>query len=87
MLVSLIDLSAQDDDRWDAPKRPARTLDGVRLSVERSSREQGRFLYADPDEQPGMLALEPEHDGRYDTVTLPAFKTWALVWLPDAGAR
>ncbi len=87
MLVSLIDLSAQDDDRWDVPKRLARPLDGVRLSVERSSREQGRFLYADPDEQPGMLALEPEHDGRYDTVTLPAFRTWAFVWLPDAGAR
>ena len=60
---------------------------GVRLSVERSSRKPGRFLYADPDEQPGMLALEAEYDGRYDTVKLPAFRTWALVWLPDAGAR
>jgi dextranase len=87
LLVSLIDLSPQEDDRWDSPKRPARPLEGVRLSVERASREPGRFLFADPDDQPGMLPLELEHDGRYDTVTLPAFRTWALVWLPDAGPR
>jgi len=87
LLVSLIDLSPQEDDRWDAPKRPARPLEGVRLSVERSSREPGRFFYADPDDQPGMLALDPEYNGRYDSVTIPPFRTWALVWLPDAGAR
>jgi dextranase len=83
-LIHLIDLSAQEDDRWDAPKRPARPLAGVRLSVERSTREQGRFLFGSPDEQSGLLALEPEHDGRYDTVEVPAFRTWALVWLPEA---
>jgi hypothetical protein len=34
-----------------------------------------------------MLELDAEDDGRYDTVTLPAFSTWALVWLPDPGER
>jgi dextranase len=85
LLVSLIDLSAQDDDRWDAPKRPPQPLGDVRLSLERSRREAGRFLFADPDDRPGLIALKPEYDGRYDTVALPAFRTWALVWLPEGG--
>jgi dextranase len=85
MLVSLVDLSGQDDDRWNAPKRPASPLEGVRLAIERSGPRAPRFLFADPDDRPGMVELPPDHDGRYDAVTLPAFRTWALVWLPEDG--
>lgn len=85
-VVSLIDLSPQDDDLWDAPKAPGRPLDGVRLSVERVAREAPAFLFADPDDSPALVELEVGHDGRYDTVTLPPFRTWALVWLRDRGA-
>ncbi|MDE3026394.1 MAG: hypothetical protein KGI93_12585, partial [Acidobacteriota bacterium] len=85
LLVSLIDLSRQSDDRWDAPKQPARQLEDVRVSVERSGRTTAvRFLFADPDGNPEMKALVPESDGRYDTVSLPAFSTWAILWLPDS---
>lgn len=87
LLVSFIDLSGQDDDRWDAGKLTAAPLADVRLSVERVSRGPSRFLFADPDAHPDMLELEPGHDGRYDTVALPAFSTWAIVWLPEAGGR
>lgn len=83
LLLSLIDLSQQDDDRWDSPKRPFRPLEGVRLSLERVGDEASRFLFADPDDRPRLAALEPAFDGRYDTVTLPPFRTWAVVWLPD----
>ena len=82
LLFSLIDLSAQPDDLWDAPKRPGQQLAGVRLSVERSS-GRPRFLFASPDDQPALLELEGEFDGRYDTVLLPAFSTWGLLWVPD----
>ena len=81
-LFSLIDLSAQPDDLWDAPKRPAPPLAGVQLSLERSAGPP-RFLFASPDDQPALLALESEFDGRYDTVSLPSFSTWALLWVPD----
>ena len=81
-LFSLIDLSAQPDDLWDAPKRPAQRLAGVRLSLERSA-GLPRFLFASPDDQPSLLPLESEFDGRYDTVSLPSFSTWALLWVPD----
>ena len=57
------------------------------IAVERTSRSPSRFLFADPDSHPAMLELDAEDDGRYDTVTLPAFSTWSLVWLPDPGGR
>jgi dextranase len=87
LLLSLIDLSQQDDDRWDAPKRPARTLSDLRVSLERSTASAPRFLFADPDGRPALVELAAEYDGRYDTLTLPPFSTWALVWIPDAGGR
>ncbi len=80
MLVSLIDLSPQRDDRWDSPKAPERPLDDVRLRVERSAREAPAFAFATP-ESPALQPLESRADGRYDAVELPAFATWALVWI------
>jgi dextranase len=83
LLVSLIDLSGQPDDRWDAPKAEPRALAPVRLSLQRTGRAAPRFLFADPDERPGMVDLHADAcDGR-DVVELPAFATWALVWIPD----
>ena len=81
-LFSLIDLSGQPDDLWDAPKEPAQRLADVGLSLERSA-GQPRFLFASPEGQPALLELESGFDGRYDTVSLPSFSTWALLWVPD----
>ena len=85
LLVSLIDLSAQADDTWDAPKSPTAPLDGVRLSVLRRGEVAPRVAAASPD-VPQLAALEPERSERYDTVTLPAFDTWALVLIRDGAA-
>ena len=82
LLVNLIDLSHEADDLWNAPKRGGAPLAGLRLTVERSDSRPPRFLFADPDEQPGLRELRATFDGRNDTVTLPAFRTWAIVWLP-----
>ncbi|HKI91350.1 MAG TPA: glycoside hydrolase family 66 protein [Gaiellaceae bacterium] len=86
LLVSLIDLSPQDDDRWDAPKHGARPLAGVRVSLERVGAAGPRFLFAAPEEQPALLEFDSGHDGRHDEVELPAFRTWAIVWIPDGEA-
>lgn len=86
LLVSLIDLSSQPDDLWDAPKRPPQPLAGVRLSLERWA-DPPRFLFACPNEQPALCSLEGSYDGRYDSVELPPFSTWALVWIPDGADR
>ncbi len=83
LLLSLIDLSREEHDLWDAPHRPAEPLAGVRLSIERRRRGGPRVLFASPDDAPALAPLAAEWDGRYDTVELPPFRTWALVWLPD----
>ena len=82
LLVSLIDLSAQADDTWDAPKVPSTLLDGVRVSILRRGEAPPSAAIASPD-APQLAALEPERGERYDTVVLPAFDTWALVLIRD----
>ena len=63
----------------------AEPLAGVRLSVLRRGEHAPRFVLASP-EAPQLAKLEPERSERYDTVTLPAFDTWALVLIRDGAA-
>jgi hypothetical protein len=83
LLVSLIDLSAQEDDLWDAPKRQAGPLSGVRLAVERVRHDAPSFDFAEPDEAPGLERLTSSFDGRHDVVELPSFGPWALVLIRE----
>jgi dextranase len=82
LLISLIDLSAQDDDLWDAPKRPAEPLSGVRLSVLRRGSEGSGFAAASPHE-PALVPLEVATSERYDTVSVPSFRTWSVVLVSE----
>jgi dextranase len=86
LLISLIDLSAQDDDRWDAPKRPSRPLQDVRISILRRDESAPAFLTASPDDQPALTPLEVETSERYDTVSLPPFSTWSLTLVREEAA-
>jgi hypothetical protein len=86
LLISLIDLSAQEDDLWDGPKRPSALLNGVRVAVERVRHEAPRFDFAEPDDAPGLVRLQPSFDGRHDVVELPAFGPWALVLIREDDA-
>jgi dextranase len=83
LLLHLIDLSPQEDDRWNEPKRPGRPLAGVRLRIERLTGAAQVFSFADPDDAPALQPLRAATDGRYDVVQLPAFRTWALVWIRE----
>jgi dextranase len=82
LLVSLIDLSGQDDDSWDAPKTPGGTLERVRVSILRRGEALPTVAVAAPD-SPQLTPLPIDRSERYDTVTLPAFDTWALVLVRD----
>jgi dextranase len=86
LLVSLIDLSAQEDDLWDGPKRPSAPLSGVRVAIERVRRDAPRFDFAEPDDAPGLARLESSFDGRHDVVELPAFAPWALLLIREEEA-
>lgn len=83
LLISLIDLSGQTDDRWDAPKQPSQPLAGVRLTVERSGSAAPTFRFAAPEDSPALQTLRSESSGRYDAVEVPPFHTWALVWVRE----
>ncbi|MFL5953208.1 MAG: glycoside hydrolase family 66 protein [Gaiellaceae bacterium] len=83
LLISLIDLSAQDDDVWDSPKAPFEPLPAVRVAVERVRRGAPSFHFADPDDSPGLASLESTFDGSHDVVELPAFAPWALLLVRD----
>ena len=85
LLVSLIDLSAQTDNAWDAPKNASTPLAGVRVSILRRGEAAPSIAIASPD-APQLASLEPERTERYDVVTLPAFDTWALVFIRDGAA-
>jgi dextranase len=80
LVLSLVDLSAQADAAWDAPKHAPATLEGVTVALRRVGRTPSRVHVATPD-APTALELRPEADGGYDVVRLPAFSTWALVWV------
>jgi dextranase len=86
LLVSLIDLSGQEDDLWDGPKRPSAPLSGVRVAVERVRADAPRFDFAEPDEAPALARLDASFDGRHDVVELPAFGPWALVLIRENAA-
>ena len=82
ILVSLIDLSAQADDSWDAPKSPSAPLEGVRVSILRRGEAAPSVAVCSPD-APQLAALMVERSDHYDTVTLPGFDTWAPVLIRD----
>lgn len=79
LVISLIDLSGQEDDLWDSPKVALEPLPGVRVAVERVRPNAPRFHFADPDGSPSLLELASSFDGTHDVVELPAFAPWAIV--------
>jgi dextranase len=83
LVISLIDLSDQEDTRWDAPKRAFSARTGVRVGVERVRHAAPRFLFADPEGSPALQPLAPTLHERHDVVELPAFRTWSLLWVRE----
>lgn len=81
-VVSLVDLSGQDEVGWNAPKRAGRPVAGTTIAFERSGRSAPRVFVASPD-APGLRRLQPDFDGRHDVVSLPPFRRWALVWVAE----
>jgi dextranase len=81
LVIHLVDLSAQADDLWAAPKRPSGVLSGVRVSV---LRRGGAILAASPEQRPALTALPVEHSERYDTVEVPPFSTWSVLHVREA---
>jgi dextranase len=82
LLVSLIDLSAQTEVAWNAPKQPGEAVAGIRVALERTA--DATILFASPESSPALRTLTPTREGRYDIVIVPPFSTWGLLWVRDA---
>ena len=86
-LIHLINLSAQTDLGWDRPKRPVRSLEGVRLSMLRTAADAPTFAYGDPDGPPRLEPLPSRAEAAwYDVIDLPPLNTWGLVWIHSAAS-
>jgi hypothetical protein len=81
LVISLIDLSGQSDVIWNAPKRPAVPLEGVRVAIEHTA--STAIFFAAPESSPALQRLTPERARHYDVVAVPPFATWALIWVRD----
>ena len=79
-VVSLIDLTAQADVAWDAPKAPFVERSEVSISFERNA-ESPRYFFAAPEGAHAAIKLEPRNEGPHDVVDVPPFVCWALVWV------
>jgi dextranase len=79
LVVSLIDLTAQADVDWDAPKHASAPFDSATVSFERQGRDRPQIFFACPD-APGAVELETTLEDGYIVARIPAFRTWALVW-------
>ena len=81
LLVSLIALTGQGEVHWDRAKQPSAQLRGVRIAAEQVGTSLPRVFFASPEDSPAPLPLEVRLvDGRV-VADIPAFTTWALVWI------
>jgi dextranase len=77
-IVSLVDLTAQNEVVWDAPKRWLETCSGLSIAFERTA--ESRYFFASPEGAPRALELPAKRERWHDVVEVPAFTAWALVW-------
>jgi hypothetical protein len=83
-VLNLVDLSALDDDRWNAPKPTPATLAASRLVIEPLVRVT-RAVWNAPfdDGAPLDLEIAVAADGR-TTIALPAFTLWGTLAIEGA---
>jgi dextranase len=77
-IVSLVDLTAQNEVVWDAPKRPLGSCSGLSIAFERV--DESRYFFASPEGAAWAQELRPVRERWHDIVEVPSFTTWAIVW-------
>jgi len=78
-VVHLVNLTGQDDTRWDAPRHQPGDPGEGRLRIRRMGTELPRVRYADPDSQHTLRDAELSVDGDYVVATVPAPHQWQVV--------
>jgi dextranase len=84
LIVHLIDLSAEGDLDWDAPKHGGGSRAGVTLHVRRTHAEGVTVMLASPESTPALVRAVGVVDGDYEVFELPSWRMWCVVWIRDA---
>jgi dextranase len=80
LVLQLIDLTGQQDLRWNVGKSPSGQVTGARLRIRCP---QGTVVFAgSPENGPELRRVATERDGDYAGFAVPAFSGWTVIWLP-----
>lgn len=79
LVMHLINLSGQDDTRWDAPRQHPGDVGPGTVRIRRVGPGLPRVRYADPDRQSRLVDVEVTAAGDFATAQLPAPHLWQLV--------
>ena len=79
LVVHLINLTGQRDERWDAPRRPPGDPGAGILRVRRVGQALPRVRHADPDRAPRLLDLRVTPDGDHARARVPAPHLWQIL--------
>ena len=78
LVLHLIDLSAETDTTWDAPKKGRDKTRDVRVRIRRITSEPPRVQFASPEALPALTPSSPSTNGGYDVYEVPAWRSWAI---------
>lgn len=79
LVLHLINLTGQDDDQWDAPRRPFGATGAGTLRVRSVAGAVPRVRVADPDTMPRLVDVPVDLDADAATATLPPVGAWQVV--------
>ena len=81
LVVHLVNLLAQADTLWDAPRQPQASTGSGTVRFRLDGPGAARVRVADPDGSHRLLDVEVTRDGDFATAELPDFETWQLVYI------
>jgi dextranase len=85
LVMHLINLTGQDDTRWDAPRNRPGDTGPATLRIRRVGVGLPRIRVADPDRQGCLIDVPVTIDGDYANAQLPEVHLWQLVLIDPAG--
>jgi dextranase len=77
-VLHLINLTGQEDTRWDAPRAPIASVAGAELHLRRERREAPAVFAASPA-APRLTRLHGRNEGDVDVFTLPPLGAWTVL--------
>jgi dextranase len=82
IIVQLVDYRSQDDGRWNVPRQPTGTCNGLHLRVKLASSSPSAMI-GQPMAGPAFAPVDLTTDSEYAVIHVPEFDTWAVIVVDD----